>query len=146
MGANILLQNQYDERRRKQRAEEDQYLSTQTPGGPGMPNSIMAAFNRNQTDAAVGPGGYNRQWVPLLEEMQHKRLGNIGGGLPLSSKGGAVMDDPKSSFNTQQGPFGGFGEDPAMGGLPQGEMDAGPPLPAQRLKNAVSGLKKGRTR
>lgn len=66
-------------------AEEAQRRQTRTygPGDIGQ-QAYFNTFNDMQTDAATGPSGYNRQWVPLLQSLKGKRLAG-GGGLPTST-------------------------------------------------------------
>jgi hypothetical protein len=42
-------------------------------------------FNNMQEDAATGPAGYNRQFVPLLQSLQGKRVNMAGSGLPTET-------------------------------------------------------------
>jgi len=42
-------------------------------------------FNNMQEDAATGPSGYNRQWVPLLQSLRGKRVDLRSSGLPTET-------------------------------------------------------------
>lgn len=72
-------------------ADETRRRQTRTygPGDIGQ-QQYFNTFNDMQTDAATGPTGYNRQWVPLLQSLKGKRLTAPRGvdpapGLPTST-------------------------------------------------------------
>lgn len=82
-------------------------------------------FNRMQEDNATGPVGYNRQWVPFFEGM-NVQAEKLGKNLKVDARSfgrpdANIADDPNSSVNTAEGPFGQFGG--GTGGVtPDGRM------------------------
>lgn len=67
------LADQADERQRLEREAEDQ-ATLDMPGDMRAQNNYFTGFNRAQTDAATGRGGYNRQWVPFFEALRGKKI------------------------------------------------------------------------
>jgi hypothetical protein len=63
--------------------------ATQTEDAFASPNPAQQqyfhAFNNAQEDAATGPAGYNRQWVPFLQSLKGKRIDFSGAGLPTET-------------------------------------------------------------
>jgi hypothetical protein len=76
--ADRLAMQQWDEDERVRRATR-----TYGPGDIAQ-QAYFNSVNDAATDAATGPGGYNRQWVPLLKGLQGKRFAG-GGGLPTET-------------------------------------------------------------
>jgi hypothetical protein len=77
-GANRQLMDQYDAERQAGRQAEDE-----APVNAGLVDPAQAnyfkTFNRGQEDAATGPGGFDRQWVPLLQSLKGKRFAGAPG-------------------------------------------------------------------
>ncbi len=81
MPTNAELMQQRDDRVAKQRAgQRDAEFTSLNPAQ----SMYFDTFNNMQEDAATGPAGYNRQWVPLLESLAGKRFVG-GGGLPTET-------------------------------------------------------------
>jgi hypothetical protein len=87
---------QFDQQRQAQYATEDQNPDP-LAGTPGHASPGMMQFNRMQQDAAVGPQGYNRQYVPALPTLSGLRatVGIGGAGNPRS-----LMDAGYSDYGT----------------------------------------------
>lgn len=89
MAINAGREHEYDERTRQQRQDEDETWRTNLftgqnlvgPGGSGASRDA-AMINNAQQDVAMGPGGYNRQWVPFFEPMRGRRMNTRGLDLP----------------------------------------------------------------
>jgi hypothetical protein len=69
------LREAYDEDVRLYRELRDQM---QPMNANDIAAHVNASFNDARQDAATGPVGYNRQWVPLLQSLKGKRF--VGGG------------------------------------------------------------------
>jgi len=78
---------------RRSTQQADQFASP-NPAQQGYFNT----FNNMQEDAATGPTGYNRQWVPLLESLKGKRVNLAGSGLPTET----YADPTQSGTLTRQ--------------------------------------------
>jgi hypothetical protein len=70
-------------------ASERQTRDDQGDQGVDGQQQYFNAVNDAAQDAATGPGGYNRQWVPLLESLQGKKVNWSGSGLPTETYGDA---------------------------------------------------------
>lgn len=109
----------------------DPYTDTSNPmlnSGPGEPNSGALQFNQQQMEGAVGPSGYNRQWLPYINAISRSKVGRHFLTDPTS---GDMGNDPG-----QTGPFGTFGGGTG-GNMPDGTgNDDG----TARLNNALAGL------
>lgn len=108
LGYKRLLEESSDERVRVDRAAQD--AANPNPLAPGR-NPVMEQFNRMQTDMATGPGGYNRQWTSFFEAPR-VLADNTGMKVSVDPRGledHGIADDPTSTFNTAEGPYGKFG-------------------------------------
>lgn len=65
MGYTQLLEDRYDENIRRQRAKDDEQRFLR----PNLYAGGDPTFSRMQQDAAMGRGGFNRQWVPFFESF-----------------------------------------------------------------------------
>ncbi len=62
-----MLGDQYDDRIRDERAAED--AESSDPG-----RAFGRVFGRMQADAANGPMGFNRQWIPFFEALRGSKV------------------------------------------------------------------------
>jgi len=149
LSAKTLAMQQWDDAEARRRQTR-----TYGPGDIGQ-QAYFNTFNDAQTDAATGPSGYNRQWVPLLESLKGKRLVG-GGGLPTSTYGDPehtghmrLLDEPSvKALKNKTAPVDDFesfqrqlyGEDPAhwpafyhgQGATPAAAAPAAPPAVPRR--------------
>jgi hypothetical protein len=117
------MDGQWDADTQAGRDAEDQNADP-LAGTPGHASAGMIQFNRSQQDAATGAGGFNRQWVPLLQSLKNKRV-------RANPTAPSLMDDPNSTFSQASGPYGDFGT--GTGGQVVGGDE--------RLQQALAGLK-----
>ncbi len=97
-----MLGEHYDERTRRERAESDEQMDTLARGGGALgmnalQGQILGGIERGRTDAASGPNGWARSWVPFFESLRGSKVKMTGpGGLVttgVTGRDAAQSDD-----------------------------------------------------
>lgn len=103
-----LLGQQRDRRVAEMRASED--------AGPlDASTQYMRTFTRGQEDAAMGPSGYNRQWVPFFEAQRAIQDANPDKTF-RANYSGLTPRIAADASDGPEGPYGKFGSGPATEG------------------------------